>query len=122
MARRDDAWPGFRQTGPICLRAARDQRDLTQLAKAASRQPTRHGGICPLSRFSVAGRCGTYTPHRLLRRPLGGGVRLPPASTASRPILATSREDAPRWAGRNDAGIDVCTKQEHNLLVEITAS
>jgi hypothetical protein len=41
------------------------------------RLSARHGGICPLSRLSVPGDDGAYTPASLLRGPLGGEVTTP---------------------------------------------
>jgi hypothetical protein len=81
-----DPWP----TGPTHLYGMR----------LANRRAT--CGICPLSRFSVPGEAGAVPQRRCSRGRSGAGLRLPPASTASRPIVATSREDAPRWTGRID--------------------
>ena len=100
MARRDDAWSGFRQTGPDFLRAARDQRDLTHLAKDAPRQPTRHSGIRAFAFYGCRTGPGSECPGEATRVPPGDvAVSATLAGAASRPTIMTSHEGA--LAGRD---------------------
>jgi DNA-binding MarR family transcriptional regulator len=90
----------------------------------ASRQPARHWRYLSAYAF-LGGRRWWGLPKRglspasLLRRPLGGGARPPPASTASCPTGATSRVDAPRWTGRPDGSTEERTNQEHSGVPDI---
>ena len=83
--------------------ARRDGAPVTRVCPVGSMHPrlsARHGGICPLSRFSVPGDVG---PHPSIVAPgaaRGRGHDSRPRVPHPAPPLRTSREDAPRWTGR----------------------
>src|SRR5262249_36184413 len=92
MARRADAWSGFRQTGPDFLRAA--VISGPDAARESCVSPT----DAPRRYLSAFAFLGARTMRGLTPRPVCSGGRWgaekrlhPPASTASRPIVARPR-------------------------------
>ena len=101
VARREGAWPGFRQTGPI-WRAGPERRDPGAHDACARVLSTRHAAS-PALRLQRFGRTGPQSlcRGRAPRRRPGTWLTFATlAGAASRPTLATSRADAPQWTGR----------------------
>src|SRR5262249_41098857 len=101
VARREGAWPGFRQTGPVFHGRARNAGTLDAHDACVRVFPARHAASTAFA--FTASRTG---PRSLCR---GEASRVPPgdvacgatlAGAASRPTFTTPRDDAPRWTGR----------------------
>src|SRR5262249_2304113 len=101
VARREGAWPGFRQTGPFFTGGPGSPGPWTPMtrASASSRRATRHyrfrvhGQSDRPAVSSAAGRLPECRPGTWLAFATLAGA-------ASRPTFTTPRDDAPRWTGR----------------------